>query len=142
LTKEHTQFRTLKEVAYYPAHPDRTESDEFREIKREFKKEHAKCWINNGYCDGPIEVHHDVIEYSEAMGVDWEKVKKDYPNIDHVDDKDQMLTICKRHHTGKYTGKHNISEPIWKMQKYMDDESIAKFEAAVAAQIKKDQEGH
>ena len=139
MTEAHIQVRTLKELSYYPAHPDRTESTEFKEIKKEFKAEHATCWIGNGYCHGPIETHHGIIEYAEMNGIDWEKVKKDHPNVDHVDDKDQMVELCERHHRGKYTGIHNMSYPIWEMQKYMNDETLAKFEAAVANQLKLDE---
>src|SRR5690242_21202813 len=101
IVPEHVQVRQITEVAYYPAHEGRYESPEFKKIKREFKEEHARCWINNGYCEGDIETHHDIIEYATGNGIDWEKVKADYPDVDHVDDKQQMMELCSRHHRGK-----------------------------------------
>jgi hypothetical protein len=139
MTAEHNDIRTLVEIAHYEAHPDRKDSKEFTQIKRKHKAEQRKCYINNGFCEGGIEVHHSIIELSAAYGVDWEKVKVDYPNLDHADDDDQMMDLCTRHHRGKYTGIHNMSYNIWILQKYMNQEALEDFENAVQEQLKKDE---
>lgn len=135
LVPAHTEIRILKEIDHYETHKHRTESAEFREGKKEFHADHAKCWVDNGYCEGEIEIHHNHIEYSASTEVDWAKIAADYPGFTDVDKKQQMMPLCKKHHTGKYTGKHNISDPIWKLQKYMLPEPLARFEAAVTRQI-------
>jgi hypothetical protein len=100
-------------------------------LRESIIQNNVQCFINNGYCKGGIEVHHSVIELSAANGVDWEKVKIDYPNIDHADDDDQMMDLCEKHHRGKYTGIHNMSYNIWILQKYMNQEALKDFENAV-----------
>lgn len=131
ITPEHNQVRTLKELAHYEAHPERRESDEFRRIKEQLKREHRSCFIDNGYCEGQLEVHHAIVELSAAEGVDWQRVKKDYPNIDHADDIDQMMVLCAKHHRGRYTGVHNITYNIWLLQRYMTAEALEDFENAI-----------
>jgi hypothetical protein len=134
----HAQERTLHEVAWYPAHDGRSESAEFRHDKAVLRAEgHYDCWIGNGRCDGQIELHHNFVEWSSANGIDWDKVKADHPDIDHVDDIDQMLPLCRKHHRDEGYGVHCISEPIWRMQRYLTPEALDAFEAAVEAMIKR-----
>jgi hypothetical protein len=131
--------RGLTEVVYLPERPERTESNEFRHDKEILKKSgHYDCFIGNGYCEGQIELHHSVIEFSEDKAIDWKKVQGDYPNIDHVDDIDQMIPLCKKHHTGKYTGIHNTTYQAWLAQKYMTPEALAAFEAEIVRLKKND----
>jgi hypothetical protein len=135
IVKEHDQVRVLHELIHYPDHDARTESKTFKETKRELKadKEHWKCFIDNGYCsDGPLEVHHGLLEWATSNEIDWEKVKRDHPNIDEgVDDKDQMIVLCARHHRGAYVGIHECSYNAWILQKYMKLEALEKFETLV-----------
>lgn len=140
IVQEHNEVKQLHELEHYESHPQRTESSEFRQIKKQMHEEGCKCFVDNGYCVGQIEIHHSIIEYSASTEVDWELVKKDFPNFDHVDDKDQMMPLCYKHHQGKYTGIHKISYPIWILQKYMLKDALADFEKAVKEQIKKDEE--
>lgn len=135
ITKEHNTYRTIHVLAHYEAHPERSESREFSQIKKKFKEEGRKCFINNGYCEGNLEVHHSIIELSAAEGVDWDLVKQDHPNIDHADDEQQMLLLCSRHHRGKYTGIHETPYNEWILQKYMNKEALEDFESAVKEQL-------
>lgn len=135
----HDQFETLREVIHYEDHDKRTESSEFRAVKKKIHAAKTPCFINNGYCEGQLEVHHDIIEYSASSEVDWDKVHVDHPEFTDVDSEYQMMVLCKKHHTGVGTGKHRISNPAWILQKYLKPEALAKFEAAV--QKLKD-EGH
>lgn len=131
IVEEHDEIRHLEELDFYPDHQSRYESSEFRHVKEQFHKVHAKCFIDNGYCKGNIEIHHNIIEWAMNNGVDWEKVKHDFPNVDSVDDKDQMMVLCSRHHRGKYTGIHTTTYPEWISQKYMNADMLAKFESKV-----------
>lgn len=126
----HDDIRKLVEVIHYEDHESRTESAEFKRVKQHFHETGAKCWIDNGYCEGQIEIHHNVIEYSAATEVDWEKVKAVH-GFDHVDDEKQMLPLCEKHHRGIGTGIHMITYPAWQLQKYIKPDALAKFEAAV-----------
>ena len=127
----HDDVRRLIEVIHYEDHPDRVESPEFREVKKEFHDAHAKCWIDNGYCNGEVEIHHGIIEYSASSEVDWEKVKTDHPGFDHVDSKLQMIPLCAKHHREAGTGIHAVTYPAWQLQKYLNPHALALFEAAV-----------
>lgn len=138
IVEEHNEVHQLKELEHYESHEQRTESSEFRKLKKEMHEEGVKCFIDNGYCEGTVEIHHSIIEYSASTEVDWDKVQKDYPNFTHVDQKFQMQGLCTRHHRGKYTGIHDITYPIWILQKYMTKDALADFEKAVKDQIEKD----
>lgn len=133
----HDQHETLEEVIHYEDHEKRTESAEFRNAKKKLHAEKKGCFIGNGRCSGHLEVHHSIIEYSASSEVDWDKVRKDFPNVSDVDDIDQMMVLCEKHHRGTGTGIHKISYPAWIMQKYLSEEALDKFEAAVAEMIKK-----
>lgn len=134
IVQAHIQKRSMVEVTYFPTHEERKESAEFREDKAELKAEGKyACFIGNGRCSGQIELHHAIIEFSEANAIDWERVKADYPNVDHADDIDQMMPLCEKHHRGRGTGIHATTYQAWLAQKYMTPEALDAFEAAVAA---------
>ena len=129
IVKEHGDVRRLTEIAWYEDHEDRTESSEFRKVKKQLKG--SKCFINNGRCEGTVEIHHNIIEYAAANGIDWDKVRKDYPNVSSVDDLDQMLPLCTKHHRKPGFGIHYVTYPIWILQKYMNEEALEDFENEV-----------
>lgn len=128
----HDDVRKLIDVIHYEDHPNRTESAEFRKVKQEFHHNHAGCWINNGYCEGGIEIHHGIVEYSASTEVDWDKVQQDHPGFDHVDSKLQMIPLCEKHHRGVGTGIHMVTYPAWQLQKYLMPQPLSLFEAAVS----------
>lgn len=127
----HDDIRHLVDIIHYEDHPAREESAEFVAIRKHFHDIGAKCFIDNGYCEGHIEIHHNEIEYSASTEVDWEHIKADL-GFDHVDAEEQMLPLCHKHHMSPGTGIHMITTPAWKLQKYLKSEVLAKFEAAVA----------
>jgi hypothetical protein len=127
----HDEIRHLVDIIHYDDHPQRTESHEFIAIRKAFHDAGAKCVVDNGYCEGHIEIHHEEIEYSASTEVDWKRILQDL-GFDHVDDKKQMTPICHKHHIGTGTGKHMITDPAWRLQKYLLPNPLALFEAAVA----------
>lgn len=127
----HDEIRHLIELEHYDDHPQREESAEFVRIRKNFHDSGAKCYINNGYCEGHIEIHHNEIEYSASSEVEWDRIMKDL-GFDHVDSEKQMLPLCYKHHQGTGTGIHKISVPIWKLQKYLNPKNLALFEAAIS----------
>lgn len=130
IVKAHDQINHLIEVIHYPDHPKRHESDEYRKNRKKLLEDGAKCFIDNGYCEGQLEIHHNVIEWAAANEADWEKVKKDH-GFDHVDDIKNLLPLCHKHHQGIGTGIHKISYPAWILQKYMKPDALEAFEKAV-----------
>lgn len=137
-TVAHNDVRRLVELAHYEDHDKRTESSAFRHIKAQLHKEHAQCYIGNKYCEGNIEIHHKVIEWSAATEVDFEKVMKDFPTINDPDTMENMMPLCAKHHRGKFHGIHVMTYPIWVLQRYMTEEALDKFEAAIQEEIKKE----
>lgn len=135
----HNDVRRLIELDHYESHEKRTESAEFRRVKEEFKKEHAQCWVNNKYCEGQLEVHHNIIEYSAITEVDMEKVRAEYPFFTSPENKGGMRVLCAKHHRGKFHGVHSMTYPIWVLQKFMTDEALDNFEKAIQEEIKKEQ---
>lgn len=140
IVKEHDEVRTFTELSHYEAHPERKESSAFKKLKDQLHKEGAKCFINNGKCEGGIEIHHNIIEFSASEGIDWKKVQKDYPNFTNVDSfMGNMLPLCQKHHREPGFGIHYVTYPIWILQKYMDKEALDDFERAVDVQLKRDE---
>lgn len=131
ITVEHSDERKLDEIEFYMDHPKRTESKAFRELKEKFHKDGAKCFIDNGYCEGQIELHHKLIEWSAGTETDWQKVLKDFPELDNPDTLENMMPLCSKHHRGKFHGIHAITYPIWILQKYMKPEALEKWEQAI-----------
>lgn len=133
----HNDVRTLVEVAHYEEHGKRTESAEFRRVKRELHEAGVGCWVGQR-CEGGLEVHHNIIEYSAMSEVDINKVRADHPEFKDVDCKEQMMVLCSKHHRGKGFGIHDMTYPIWQLQKYMTPEALDRFESAVHAELAKE----
>lgn len=134
---EHVMKRTLHEVVITPDHVRRTESKQFRASKKRLRADgHYHCWVC-GSKDN-LQVHHFGIEWSLANVADWEKVKAFVEEWDpygygrllrnvpmtSADDVRNMLVLCQEHHTGvdhadggSGTGIHEMSFPIWLVQK-------------------------
>jgi hypothetical protein len=126
IVKEHDDVRTLHEVTHYEDHPAREESKAFRHIRDYFHETKAKCFIDNKYCSGGLQIHHAMVEYSAGTEVDWSKL-----TFKDVDVMENMMPLCRHHHTEKYTGIHTISYPTWILQKYMNEEALDDFERKV-----------
>lgn len=137
----HDMVRKLIEVIHYEDHPKRTDSEEFKAIREEFHKKHARCYIDNGFCEGPLEIHHAVIEWAAATEVDWSKVKAEH-GFDHVDHIKNMLPLCHKHHQSPGFGVHSVTFPAWILQKYMKRDALEAFEKAVKHLIDQGHEDH
>jgi len=132
VTPAHNQIRTLVEIAHYEAHPDQADQrKEFEKVKDYIHKQKRRCFIDNGRCEGQLDVHHALIELSMANGIDWGKVKTDFPAIENANDYDQMMVLCDKHHKHRYFGVHNQTYNNWIAQKYMNEEALNAFEEAV-----------
>ncbi len=123
-SSEHEVHETLSVDIYYPNHPPRTESELFRKTKTYLINEKdTPCWV----CGTKLnrEVHHFHVEWADADGVDWDKMRKLHPDFnwgnfkspgDFVDSAYNMMVLCADHHRHKDHGIHMLPYPIWIMQ--------------------------
>lgn len=137
LVPAHTEIRHLLEVDSYGAHAHRTESEEFKQVKHQMHQEKCQCYINNGRCEGQIEIHHSVIEYAGSSEVDWDKIHQDHPDFKDVDSRFQMMALCEKHHRKPGFGVHYLTQNIWLLQKYMKPDALDAWEKATEAALKK-----
>lgn len=138
ITPEHNETIHEEYIEHYEAHPKRVETSLFRKTKKHMHDNHVGCWVNNGRCDGGIQIHHNIIEYSAANEVDWKKVQADFPDFTDVDQEVQMMGLCEKHHVWEGFGKHHVPEPIHKLQRYMTEDALDDFEKATYEEIYKD----
>jgi len=134
-TPEHNEVIHTTYLAHYEEHEKRTESPLFKLTKKHMHEEHVGCWIDNGKCEGNIEIHHNIIEWSAATEVNWKKIQLDYPWFSNVDQEGQMRGLCEKHHRHKGFGIHTTPYPIWILQKYMTTEALEDFEKAVKEEL-------
>lgn len=131
VTPAHTAKETESFLYTFPAHEPR-ESDPhyhaFNAARRRLEKLGAlKCWIDNADCQGAIELHHAIVEFSLAQIVDVAHFEKLYPEF-KIDDDEKFLTwinaeanllpLCVQHHRG-VIGVHSIHYPAWVVQRFM-----------------------
>lgn len=129
-TGEHEQKLTIQVDVFIPDHPDRTESGIFRAARNKLIANNpaAKCWVDLG-CEGDLELHHFHVEWCDADGVDWERMKVLHPAFDwttfdpahpetFIDSAyNASLVLCRKHHIGKDHGIHFLPYPTWLMQR-------------------------
>lgn len=137
-TNEHEQKRTLTIDVFIPDHPDRSNTPVFEKTRRALIQPESKCEIDNADCDysKPLELHHNVVEWADSLGVDWEKIKHTVPDFDwssfdpahpetFIDSHwNANRVLCKKHHTGEDHGIHCMDYPTWQMQKFKRDDFI------------------
>lgn len=147
VTETHDLKDTLSVEVETPGHEKRgAASSLFRHSKKaifehapvlSLHPEPGRCFICNATEEElgePLEAHHFGIEWSFGEGpIDWDRVKVDFPYFDwdkfdptdpmsFVDDMTaQGLLLCKKHHTGKDEGIHNLPFSLWIAQRYLKD---------------------
>jgi hypothetical protein len=150
MTKAHEEKKTLSVDVLIHEHADRTETPLYRRTRDELLLtlsppvfqivgEPSRCYIclkTEEELGEPLESHHLGVErcYAEA-DLDWDLIKRDFPNFNwstfnsskpynFVDDMTaQGLLLCKKHHTGKDEGIHNLPFSLWLMQRYLKNGS-------------------
>ena len=132
-TPAHTDTLTLRLVVAFPAHEPR-ESDPhyaaFHAARRRLEKLGAlRCWIDNADCgSGPIELHHDKVEFALANDVDVVKfdeayglhLKDENEFLDYINGEEGLLPLCPYHHRG-HGGIHCLPMPLWNVHRYCRD---------------------
>ena len=126
--------RTLEETVFYPPHPPRKASAEYKRVHHRLVVEMDEpCWICGvrHSTGGAMETHHDELEWAAANGVDLAKIIADFPAIDALPGTDEhaklrawldgegnMLVLCALHHRGLLAGIHSVTYPAWKLQRW------------------------
>jgi len=126
----HEQDEELHQAVWYPEHPPRTESEEFRRNKRHLVRDlDLGCWICGSRSQR--EVHHFAVEWALAEDADWDAVTRTCHAVDphgfskadpdaKVTSPDSILNLmvlCETHHRAPYYGVHSITMPIWIAQR-------------------------
>lgn len=120
---------TIRLDVFYPDHPHpRPEADQhvFRRTKKHWHDIGAVCRVCGARHD--IEIHHKHIEWADADGVDWDKVRAAHPDFDwstfkepadFIDSVYNTEPLCQKHHRGPAPhGIHFTPGPIHNMQQY------------------------
>lgn len=122
-TPAHDQKNTIHLLEHIPEHEPR-EGDPhykiFNETKARMKKMGLlKCAIDGCTYPGPIELHHNKIEFSLQGGVDLDKFNKFYglhltdeEFADYIEGPGNLEPLCPVHHRTKL-GVHELPEPFW-----------------------------
>jgi hypothetical protein len=129
IVKEHIMRRTFTEDYTVPSHVDRSESPEFKQAKKRLMEEgHDECFICGSKED--LQIHHFLAEWSMENSVDFSKLRrltllfdiygygkklKNTP-VTTIDDIRNCMVLCRTHHTGTYTGVHNLTFTVWLLQ--------------------------
>jgi hypothetical protein len=76
-------------------------------------------------------LHHNLVEWCSANGVDFTKFYHRYPELmpectqedfeAAIESEGGTLPLCQPCHTGKGQGKHYIPDPIWNLGCYWQD---------------------
>lgn len=128
--KEHVMTKTITETYIDPDHAERSESSEFRKSKQRLKEDgHYRCYVCG--TTEMLQVHHRASEWMFANIVDYDKLKAfceewdvygygkllQHRPITSVDDIRNQLVLCRKHHIEKGTGIHEMTFPVFLMQK-------------------------
>lgn len=143
MTAAHDQLLTLHIRQHVEEHAPREHDPHyhlFETAKRRLKEQGLwKCVINDELCSGEPELHHSVIEFSEANAVDPEKVGRalglhfdsDEAFQEWIESPGNLEVLCEAHHRRGY-GIHVLPEPLWQAVRFKraDVQAPAAFVAA------------
>jgi hypothetical protein len=123
ITPEHSHSQTVRFVCYFPEHEPR-EGDShyhlFNQARARLQRQGLlKCW--RCAATQEIQLHHSIIEFSLANGVDVAKFSHLYPEFHVEDDEDfarfiegegNLTPLCIRCHIGEQA-IHLLPYPAW-----------------------------
>lgn len=128
ITAAHVQTVTLHIQENIPSHPTRDTDPYyhfFNEARARMKRQGLlKCWMCG--TTERIELHHNIVEFSLATGVDIAKFAQLYPEFGVIDDdtferfiegEGNLTPLCKLHHTG-VLGIHTLNYPQWQAMRF------------------------
>lgn len=129
------------EEEYYPEHPPRADTPEYRETHKLLVKTLDQpcfvCGVRYSKLNDPvhnklgskqIETHHKPVQREYIDAVDWQKVAQDFKQvidreslIKFVDSPANMLVLCDVCHRSKNHGIHHLLTSDWFVEKYLYD---------------------
>lgn len=135
VTQVHEEKNTFQVDVNIPGHAPRVTTPLFTASRLHLLARDKACYVCGALHtkESPLEAHHYPIERSFAEMIDWSEtsqIRKDYPffgwgSFDEanpysfVDDMNvNGRLLCKKHHTGKDEGVHDLPEPVWLAQRY------------------------
>ena len=139
MTAAHDQMMTLHIRQHVEAHAPREDDPHyhlFEAAKRRLKSQGLwKCIIDDELCDGQPELHHSVIEFSEANAVDPDKVaqalglhlENEEDFLAWVESPSNLEVLCVAHHRAGY-GIHMLPEPLWQAVRFKRAGALAPAE--------------
>jgi hypothetical protein len=129
VTPRHDQALTLHVLTHVPEHAPRSDDPHyhlFEMAKARLKRQGLwKCMIGDDLCEGPPELHHTWVEFSEINEVDEHKIEQslglhfdtdeDFQNW--VESPGNLEVLCANHHRSHY-GIHVIPGPLWEALRF------------------------
>lgn len=129
MTAAHDQMLTLHIRQHIEEHAPRSDDPHyhlFEAAKTLLKRQGLwKCIIDDELCSGQPELHHSVIEFSEANAVDPGKVGRalglhfdtDEQFQQFIESPGNLEVLCEVHHRTHY-GIHVLPEPLWQAVRF------------------------
>jgi hypothetical protein len=133
MTETHEQLVTIRFIERWPAHEPRENDPNyhfFREAKARLKKAGLlKCVVDSDYHEGPVELHHSVVEFAHINDVSVDRLNAAYglhltdeqfqefvegvPAVnEHGEQVNSLEPLCRLHHRGT-EGIHSLPTPEW-----------------------------
>lgn len=119
----HTQGMTTRYALYYPEHEPRETDTHYRlfhAARTRLERLGAlRCWRCGAIDD--IQLHHAIVEFALANGVDIAAFSRLYPEfhvaddetfLDFVESEGNLMPLCVRCHIGE-AGIHSLPYPAW-----------------------------
>ncbi len=133
-TPAHEQSETHKYVIHFPEHAPRATDPHYAAF--EALKKHLKatgkyrCFVGEriGFdqCEGDLEAHHRILEFSLINAVDLDALKKDFPALTDLsqvpawaESDDNIEILCVKHHRSAGNGVHAVAFSDWEAGLYI-----------------------
>jgi hypothetical protein len=141
--------RCVRYKVHYPPHEKRKETCLYRKTHKYLCDEKKlSCFVCGKRRDDlggeSLETHHFYVEKAAENGIDWDKFSEfavrgyniqtgeslsegmDWLDVKKnpylfVDSRNNMVVLCKEHHTSSRRGIHHVPFPDWILQKYPKD---------------------
>lgn len=154
ITAAHLLRHTLHEDIFYPEHPPREETEEYKKVHHHLIVElDAPCYIcgirNSELGDVSVNTHgvkqmetHHLLEWALIDALSPSKVAHQFdlpPDrvqafLDHG--YGNLMVLCDRHHRHEEVGIHELSYPIWLAQKFLRDDYTLTIDHSKAGETK------
>ena len=119
----HDQHETIHLLCHYPAHEPRQSDSHyhlFEAARRRIKAAGLwRCAIDGCTFPGPLEAHHEKIEFAMQGGVDLDRFNRlyglhliDSEFADYIEGEGNLEILCPVHHR-THMGVHSLPAPLW-----------------------------